>query len=216
MLALRSSALPRYVSKSPSISSTLTFEYAARRSVRKRCARPETTIFISCPCVAKCSMTTRLRVAWPIPSPTTPYRIFTGSEHATFSWFEAATDVRRPGVTFSIRQAAALPELPRPLSAARGTNRPRRAHPGRSQGPRCGARHSRAHQGSRVGREKCRGASARARGRKLLQGLRCTRGRPHPARLSSKPQKAENRAARRQTCQGQATEQTREGVTCPL
>jgi hypothetical protein len=48
-----------------------------KRFERKSTARPEAMISSVCPASSRCSSTTRDRIAWPIPSPTTPYRIFT-------------------------------------------------------------------------------------------------------------------------------------------
>src|SRR6476661_5866705 len=47
----------------------------ANRLRRKSVARPDAMISTSC-APTRCSRITRDRIAWPIPSPTTPYRIF--------------------------------------------------------------------------------------------------------------------------------------------
>ena len=59
--------LSTYLMVSPRISTT-----SSKLFARNECARPLTTIFTSCPRPTRCSQTTLLRVACPIPSPTTP------------------------------------------------------------------------------------------------------------------------------------------------
>src|SRR5689334_3645371 len=48
----------------------------SKRFARNVAARPDAMISTVCPAARRCSITTRDRIAWPIPSPVTPYRIF--------------------------------------------------------------------------------------------------------------------------------------------
>src|SRR6476469_6128111 len=49
---------------------------SANRLLRKSTARPDAMIVTSCCSATRCSRTTRDRIACPMPSPVTPYRIF--------------------------------------------------------------------------------------------------------------------------------------------
>src|SRR5579859_8147860 len=60
---------------------------------RRVCARPLTTIFTWWPRSARCSQTTLLRVACPIPSPTTPYKMRINPS----TLFESPSEAYGPG-----------------------------------------------------------------------------------------------------------------------